>query len=111
MSRGPMAQKWKIVTTGFETASELLKATTLTLWMFTRSTDLIQFAISQFGQGSSCIEDHMGYLERVVHEHCQGENGWQKRMRPRSRDYSIDTSSLQGSSDRYTLRAAPVVYT
>eukprot|EP00959_Pyramimonas_sp_CCMP1952_P419885 8794817-Pyramimonas_sp.AAC.1 len=31
-------------------------------------------------------------------------------MHPRSRDYSINTSSLDGSCDRFILRAAPVVY-
>eukprot|EP00959_Pyramimonas_sp_CCMP1952_P364559 7634343-Pyramimonas_sp.AAC.1 len=31
-------------------------------------------------------------------------------MHPRSRGYSINTSSLDGSCDRFILRAAPVVY-
>ena len=83
-----------------------MKSVVLTLWVFTRSKDLCTFAYSFTLSQPPSVAD----LVRLSDALLTACPDWKHHLHARSRDYSINTSSLDCGHARWVLRAAMVLH-
>ena len=81
-----------------------LQAIVLSLWVFTRHIPFIRFLVdheTMFGDEDDLFQTLMAFSDLLKAKF----DGWKQSMKSRSRDYSINTSSLICWHDRWILRA------
>ena len=86
----------------FENANALdSKALIITLWVFTRNVDFVNAAVSAHVGKAQLQHDD---LRLFTYHLSQTHQNWKRKMHSRSRDYSINSASLDSKSPRWILR-------
>ena len=101
--------KWISFCNFFNAASSVLvQSIFICIWVFTRSTQLLErFHQMQLKDSISGDDADLNVISHVLQKEC---SDWKTRMDPRSRDYALNTSSLEVVHSRWILRAVWVVF-
>ena len=89
--------------------SLLPRAILLALWIFSRSKDLMTEGATFLGRGEHGVSSMTVTLSAVARHLQQKYPKWKTAMPSASRDYGINTASLDQHHDRFLLRGVPTI--